>query len=77
MANFGTGLDASVGFGQESAFNTAATPTRWLPFDSDTIARKKTTVQGMGLRAGNLSPFAAQRPNSDWVGFERPPPSGP
>ena len=61
MANFGTGLDASVGFGQESAFNTAATPTRWLPFDSDTIARKKTTVQGMGLRAGNLSPFAAQR----------------
>jgi len=61
MANLGTGLDASVGFGVESSWNTPATITRFLPFDSDTVSRKKTTVQGMGLRAGILSPFAANR----------------
>jgi len=62
MANYGTGLDASFGIGQESVFNTAVVPTKFYPLTSETIGRKKNTVQSMGLRGGLIqSPLAAQR----------------
>lgn len=64
MANYGTGLDASFGIGQESssAFNVAVAPTKFFPLTSDTVSRKKNTVQSMGLRGGLLqTPLASQR----------------
>jgi hypothetical protein len=62
MSNYGTGLDASVMFGQESSFNTFATPTRALPLTSDTVSRSKKTITSAGLRGGLAqSQLAAQR----------------
>jgi hypothetical protein len=62
MANYGTGLDASIGFASETTFNTAGTTWRFLPLTSETINRQKKTVQSMGLRGGLIqTPLAAQR----------------
>ena len=64
MANYGTGLDASIGFAAETTFNTVATSPTWrfLPLTSETINRQKKTVQSMGLRGGLIqTPLAAQR----------------
>lgn len=52
MAGYGTGLDASIGFATESAFNTFTAPTRFLPLTSETIKRQKRTITGQGLRGG-------------------------
>ena len=64
MANYGTGLDASIGFASETTFNQVPTSPTWrfLPLTSETINRQKKTVQSMGLRGGLIqTPLAAQR----------------
>lgn len=57
----GTGLDASIGFGQETTYGVPVTPSRWLEFDSETIQRNKKTIQGLGLRGGGLYPRSNRR----------------
>ena len=62
MANYGTGLDASLMVGAESTFNVFATPTRAIPLNSDTVARSKKTITSSGLRGGTAqSQLATQR----------------
>jgi hypothetical protein len=45
-------LDAQLGFGVESVYGTAVTPTRWIEFLSDTVKKDKTRILSRGLRAG-------------------------
>ena len=61
----GTGLDASIGFGQETSFGVPKTVDHWFPFDSETLNRQKNTVQATGLRGGTAySALAAGRRQS-------------
>ncbi len=48
----GSGLSAQIGFAQETAVGTIATPTRFLEFNSESLSLEKNIVQGSGLRAG-------------------------
>lgn len=48
----GTGLDAQLGFGAESAWATGVTPTRFLEFDSESLKRDPTFLEPTGLRVG-------------------------
>lgn len=45
--------DVSVGFGVESTYGTAVTPTRWLEFTEETLTYTPNKVQGEGLRVGS------------------------
>ena len=57
----GTGLDAQIGWGQESTWGTPVTPTRFPEFTSEGFSKDKVTVQGMGLRAGGRVARAGRR----------------
>lgn len=48
----GTGLDAQIGFVAETTVGTAVTVTRFLEFNSESIAWKPTFVEPTGLRVG-------------------------
>lgn len=48
----GTGLDAQIGFGQESVVGTAVTPTRFVEFDSESLKLDVTWQEPKGLRTG-------------------------
>src|SRR5664279_724782 len=46
------GLRASLGVAQEQIVGTVAVPSRSFEFETESLALKKTIVQGQGLRAG-------------------------
>jgi hypothetical protein len=48
----GTGLDAQLGFAAESTVGTAVTVTKFVEFNSESIAWKPTFVEPTGLRVG-------------------------
>lgn len=48
----GTGLDAQVGFAEETAYGTAATATRFLEFNSESLQLQPTFLEPTGLGAG-------------------------
>ena len=48
----GAGLAASAGIVTEATNGTAATPTHFLEFNSESMKGEKNVVQGKGLRAG-------------------------
>lgn len=48
----GSGLDAQIGFGQESTVGTAVTPTRFVEFDSESLKLDPTWQEPKGLRVG-------------------------
>jgi hypothetical protein len=48
----GTGLDAQIGFAQESVWGTPVTVTRFLEFNSETLKRDVTWLEPTGLRVG-------------------------
>jgi len=55
------GLRASLGVAQESTVGTIATPSRSFEFETESLALKKTIVQGQGLRAGVKFDRASRR----------------
>lgn len=57
----GSGLSAQVGIVTETTPLTAAAVTRFVEFDSETIAMKRHIAQGSGLRAGGLFQRGARR----------------
>lgn len=48
-----SGLAAQIGFGDETTYGTYATPTRFLEFESETIALQQEYAESPGLRATN------------------------
>ncbi|MER7063958.1 phage tail tube protein [Streptomyces albidoflavus] len=48
----GTGLDAQLGFAAESTVGTPVTVTKFLEFNSESLAWKPTFVEPTGLRVG-------------------------
>jgi hypothetical protein len=48
----GTGLDAQIGFAAESTYGTAVTVTRFLEFNSESLAFQPTFLEPTGLRSG-------------------------
>ncbi len=56
----GSGLGASIGFGQETSYGTYAAPTRWLAFESESLNVKRDFSKSTGLVSGNLVPLAQE-----------------
>jgi hypothetical protein len=48
----GSGLDAQVGFGQETVWGTGVTPTRFVEFNSESMKLDKTFLEPNALRVG-------------------------
>lgn len=48
----GSGLDAQIGFGQETTWGTEATVTRFVEFNSETMQYNPTFLEPGGLRVG-------------------------
>jgi len=48
----GTGLDAQIGFGEETTPGTAVTPTLFYEFNSESIVNDPTWLESSGIRAG-------------------------
>jgi len=57
----GAGLSASFGIATETTVGVPVPVTRFLEFDSTTLATKKSTAQGLGLRQGGLTKRGARR----------------
>lgn len=57
----GSGLFSQFGIATETTVNTAVAVTRFIEFNSETLARKRDIAQGVGLRAGGLYPRGARR----------------
>jgi len=55
------GLRASLGVAQETVVGTIAVPARSFEFETESLALKKTIVQGQGLRAGVKFDRASRR----------------
>ena len=56
-----TTQDSSVGFGKESTYGTAVTPTRWLEFTDEKFEFKPMRKQGKGIRVGGRLARSARR----------------
>jgi hypothetical protein len=56
----GTGLDAQIGFAAESTVGTPVTVTRFLEFNSESLAWTPTFVEPTGLRVGRKFKRAAR-----------------
>jgi hypothetical protein len=56
----GTGLDAQIGFAAETTVGTPVTVTRFLEFNSESLAWKPTFVEPTGLRVGRKFKRAAR-----------------
>lgn len=52
--SIGSGISAQLGIATETTPGTPVAVTRFVEFDSETMAMKKHTVQGAGLRGGSL-----------------------
>jgi hypothetical protein len=50
-----SGLGAQIGFATETAYGTFKAPSRFLPFDSESINLAKEWVKGGGLQAGQMA----------------------
>lgn len=48
----GSGLDAQIGFGEQSAYATPVTVTRFLEFNSESLTLNPTWLEPTGLAAG-------------------------
>ncbi len=48
----GTGLDAQVGFGQESPWGTGVTPTRFIEFNNESLSKDVTWLEPKALHRG-------------------------
>ena len=48
-----SGLAAQIGFGDETTYGTYATPTRFLEFESESLALQQEYAESPGLRATN------------------------
>lgn len=59
--SIGSGLAAQLGMIQEVTPGTALAPTHWYEFNSETMNLKPTTIQGQGLRAGQVFNRASRR----------------
>lgn len=57
----GNGLSSSFGIATETTPGTPVVVTRFAEFDSETLAMKRHTVQGVGLRGGGLVKRAQRR----------------
>lgn len=57
----GSGLSAQLGIGEESTYGTAVSRTRFLEFNSESLALEKNIVQGGGLRASGSGYQRASR----------------
>jgi len=57
----GAGIGASLGVATESVFGTGVTVTRFYEFNSENLAFRKKTAEGMGLRAGGQLPRSQRR----------------
>jgi len=57
----GSGLSGQLGMVKETTFGTAVAVTRFFEFNSESVDLQKTTVQGMGLRAGGQVARAIRR----------------
>lgn len=53
--------DAQIGFGVESTYGTAVTPTRFLEFVDESLNFNKSVKQGQGLRVGARVGRSARR----------------
>jgi hypothetical protein len=60
----GAGLSASLGIATETTVGTPVAVTRFIEFDSESVALKKNMVQGAGLRQGGLLARASRRVNT-------------
>lgn len=61
MANVGAGISATLGIATETTVGTPVAVTRFVEFDSETVAVKKHTVQGTGMRGGGLVQRGSRR----------------
>lgn len=52
MPGTGSGLDAQIGFGAESTWATAVTPTRFMEFTGESLEQPPSFLDSAGLRAG-------------------------
>lgn len=59
--SIGAGLAASLGVAAESVFGTYVAPTRFYEFNSETLAKVKTTAQGGGLAGGRYGRLGSRR----------------
>jgi hypothetical protein len=57
----GSGLSSTLGFATESTPGVPVAVSRFFEFDSETLALKKHSVQGAGLRGGGLVKRAQRR----------------
>lgn len=57
----GSGIGAQLGAASETTYGTAATPSRFFEFNSESIDYDKGTTQGTGLRAGQAIARANRR----------------
>lgn len=48
----GSGLDAQIGFGQESTWGTAVTPTRFIEFNNESLSKDVTWLEPSALHTG-------------------------
>ena len=60
--------DVSVGFGVESTYGTAVTPTRWLEFTDEALTYTPNKVQGEGLRVGSYVARSNKRVTTTYDG---------
>jgi Phage tail tube protein len=57
----GAGIGASLGVATESSYGSNVTVTRFYEFNSENLAYRKKTAEGMGLRAGGQLPRSQRR----------------
>lgn len=50
-----TGIGAQLGLATESTYGTFVTPTRFLPFTSESIELSREFIESKGLRAGRIA----------------------
>lgn len=63
MVNVGSGLSATIGIATETTPGVPVAVTRFVELNSESVALKKSTVQGEGVRGGALVRRAQRRNN--------------
>jgi hypothetical protein len=53
-----SGLGAQIGFGKETAYGTFKAPTRFLPFENESLVLTKNYVEVAALQAGQMAQLA-------------------
>jgi hypothetical protein len=66
MGVFASGIGATLGVAAESSYATYAAPTRWLEFDSESLAAKKTAAISKALH-GDLYAQSSRRVVTSWT----------